>query len=195
MISFIKGKVVSTDENVIILENGGIGYEINVSANTFVQTANKGEALLYTYMHVKEDGLSLYGFATAEERKMFLNLITVSGVGPKVAIGILSGITPTDLAISIASENSSMLQRIKGVGKKTAERIILELKEKFAGEAIAKPGESVPIHNSGAREAFEALSALGLKRAECMDAIKRAMEEGASTTEEIIQAALRNMAV
>jgi Holliday junction DNA helicase RuvA len=194
MLSFIKGKVVVTDENAIVLENNGIGFEINVSSNTFVQTAGKAEAMLYTYLHVKEDGIALYGFSTDEERKMFLNLITVSGVGPKVALNILSGISPRDLAVSIASQDSSMLQRVKGIGKKTAERIILELKEKVAGEAFSRAPEAVPMQGS-AREAFEALSALGLKRSECMDAMKRALEEGAATTEEIIHAALRNMSV
>jgi Holliday junction DNA helicase RuvA len=194
MLSFIKGKVVVTDENAIVLENNGIGFEINVSSNTFVQTAGKAEAMLYTYLHVKEDGIALYGFSTDEERKMFLNLITVSGVGPKVALNILSGISPRDLAVSIASQDSSMLQRVKGIGKKTAERIILELKEKVAGEAFSRAPEAVPMQGS-AREALEALSALGLKRSECMDAMKRALEEGAATTEEIIHAALRNMSV
>jgi Holliday junction DNA helicase RuvA len=194
MLSFIKGKVIATDENAIVLENNGIGFEINVSSNTFVQTAGKAEAMLYTYLHVKEDGIALYGFSTDEERKMFLNLITVSGVGPKVALNILSGISPRDLAVSIASQDSSMLQRVKGIGKKTAERIILELKEKVAGEAFSRAPEAVPMQGS-AREAFEALSALGLKRSECMDAMKRALEEGAATTEEIIHAALRNMSV
>lgn len=194
MISFIKGKIAGRDENIIILENNGIGFEINVSSNTYALAAGKDETLLYTYLHLKEDGVALYGFATAEERKMFLNLITVNGVGPKVALNILSGISPRDLAVSIASQDSTMLQRVKGIGKKTAERIILELKEKVAGEAFSKAPEAMPAQGS-AREAFEALSALGLKRSECMDAIKRALEEGASTTEEIIQAALRNMAV
>lgn len=194
MLSFIKGKVIATDENAIVLENNGIGFEINVSSNTFVQTAGKAEAMLYTYLHVKEDGIALYGFSTDEERKMFLNLITVSGVGPKVALNILSGISPRDLAVSIASQDSSMLQRVKGIGKKTAERIILELKEKVAGEAFSRAPEAVPMQGS-AREALEALSALGLKRSECMDAMKRALEEGAATTEEIIHAALRNMSV
>jgi len=194
MLSFIKGKVIATDENAIVLENNGIGFEINVSSNTFVQTAGKAEAMLYTYLHVKEDGIALYGFSTDEERKMFLNLITVSGVGPKVALNILSGISPRDLAVSIASQDSSMLQRVKGIGKKTAERIILELKEKVAGEAFSRAPEAVPMQGS-AREALEALSALGLKHSECMDAMKRALEEGAATTEEIIHAALRNMSV
>lgn len=196
MFSFIKGKIANIEENLLVLENNGIGYEIFVSSNTLALAANKtGEVMLYTYLQVKEDGIVLYGFGSAEEKKMFLNLITVSGVGCKVALSVLSGISLKDLAVSIAEEDTAVLSRIKGIGKKTAERIILELKEKVSVFAKNEAGvkDSAVTCGGSAEEAFSALAALGLKRAECLAAVKNAVGSGAKTTEEIIGFALKNM--
>lgn len=193
MFSFIKGKIAALDENLAVIENNGIGYEIAVSSNTFARICNEKEALLFTYLQVKEDGLTLYGFSTTDEKKMFTNLITVSGVGCKVALAVLSGMSLTDLAVSIANENIAMLSRIKGIGKKTAERIILELKEKVAKESIAYKGEEKIQLGGSAEDAYSALIALGLKRGECLTAVKQAIENGAKTTEDIINFSLKNM--
>lgn len=192
MFSFIKGNISAIEDNYVVLENNNIGYEIYISLNTLVKINNKKEVLLYTYMHVKEDGITLYGFYTKEEKKMFINLITVSGVGCKVALAILSGLSLNDLAISIANQNIAMLSRIKGIGKKTAERIILELKEKVSKENTANSEEEF-VAKGTAEDAFSALTALGLKRSECLIAVKQAMSNGAKSTEEIINFVLKNL--
>ena len=131
MIAYLKGKILERNENLIILEVNNVGYEINISLNTYLSLSNKNECELYTYLQVKEDGISLFGFSTKGEKELFTNLITVNGVGPKMAITILSGASIADIITSIVSEDSKMLSKFKGVGKKTAERIILELKEKL----------------------------------------------------------------
>jgi len=193
MFAFIKGNLINLYENLAIIENNGIGYEIAISSNTFTEIANKKEVLLYTYLQVKEDGFTLYGFNSLDEKKMFLNLLTVSGVGCKVALAVLSGMSLTDLAVSIANENISLLSRVKGIGKKTAERIILELKEKVAKETAKISGGEVLTFKGSAEDAYSALIALGLTRSECLTAVKQALENGANSTEEIITFSLKNI--
>lgn len=191
MYYYIKGTLQAVEENAVIIDNGGIAYRLSVSTNTMAELSGKKEVLLYTYLHVKEDGITLYGFYCIEEKKMFENLITVSGVGCKVALAVLSGMKLSDLAICIAEENALLLSRIKGIGKKTAERIILELKEKVAAEDAAERGGV--FENKVIQDACSALMALGLKKNECVTAVKKAMEQGAQTAEEIISNALKVM--
>ncbi|MDE6276161.1 MAG: Holliday junction branch migration protein RuvA [Clostridia bacterium] len=129
----ITGKVIFYEEGKIVLENNGIAYELGVSANTLSALAKRGETVTaYTYLKVAEDEMSLYGFYSKEEKAMFINLISVSGVGPKTALQILSGIDLQRLAIAIVNSDAKTLSKVKGLGKKTAERIILELKEKIS---------------------------------------------------------------
>ena len=126
----ITGKVIFYEEGKVVLENNGIAYELGVSANTLSAFAKKGETVTaYTYLKVAEDEMSLYGFYSKEEKAMFINLISVSGVGPKTALQILSGIDLQRLAIAIVNSDSKTLSKVKGLGKKTAERIILKFKE------------------------------------------------------------------
>ncbi len=137
MLSFIKGVIVQKDNNLVVIENNSIGFEVNVSATTAEKIPNIGEsAVIYTYMHVREDEITLFGFSDKQEKEVFKKLILVNGVGPRMAINILSGITATNLAMAIATQNGSILKGIKGVGTKLRERILLELKEKmdFVGE-------------------------------------------------------------
>ncbi len=137
MLSFIKGVIVQKDNNLVVIENNSIGFEVNVSATTAEKIPNVGEnAIIYTYMHVREDEITLFGFSDKQEKEVFKKLILVNGVGPRMAINILSGITATNLAMAIATQNGSILKGIKGVGTKLRERILLELKEKmdFVGE-------------------------------------------------------------
>jgi Holliday junction DNA helicase RuvA len=190
----VKGTIEFIGENLIALENGGITYEIAVSANTVAKLSGKKEATLYTYLQVKEDGLTLYGFNSREEKKMFENLLTVSGVGCKVALAVLSGMSLENLAVCIAEENVSMLSNIKGIGKKTAERIILELREKVPKESGGKMADTdVAFAGGAANDAYAALMALGFKKAECEAAIKKAVQSGADTVEKIIGNVLKNM--
>ena len=137
MINFVTGEIAAKNENSVVLDYNGMGFEIFVSTTSLVSMGQIGDnARLFTYMNVKEDEISLYGFLTLEEKNMFLKLITVSGVGPKMALGILSGLSLSDLAVAIKGEDIKLLSTIKGLGKKTAERLVLELKDKIAEKIL-----------------------------------------------------------
>ena len=197
MIGYIKGKVLSFSDGVVLLENNGIGYEISCSASVFDKLVSKKEGEVYTYLAVREDGVSLYGFISPEEKAMFLKLISVSGVGPKLGITILSGIHADELACKIATSDVKGLSSIKGLGKKTAERIILELREKVGkGDVEFVSGglksESI-VQDSGDEDAIIALMSLGFTKQECLKAIKTAKESGAKTVEQLISYSIRNM--
>lgn len=194
MFHYIKGNLIEVEENSAVIENNGIAYKLSVSTNTASKIAGKGEVLLYTYLQVREDGLTLYGFFSKEEKRMFENLITVSGVGCKVALAVLSGMSPQDLAVSIANADALMLSRIKGIGKKTADRIILELKEKVDAEIGGKSAAAdMSLPEGAAYEAYSALLALGLKKGECEAAVKKAIGEGALSAQDIISAVLKKI--
>ncbi len=195
MLGFVSGKVVSLEEGSAVVENNGLGFELAVSSNTLGRLEAGAETKLYTYLQVREDGLTLFGFATLDEKKMFLKLVSVSGIGPKVALSVLSGLKLSDLAAAIVTENVTALTSIKGLGKKTAERIILELKEKVSvtpdmsdGALTGKDGFTSPESN----EAVSVLVSLGLSRQEAASRVKNAAENGASTTEELLSYALKN---
>ena len=137
MFSYIVGTIEYKGDNLLILDNNNIGYELTISNNTLMSLPNLGESIkIHTYVHFKEDGISIYGFENLDEKEMFLKLINISGVGPKAAISILSGLTPSALSIAIIKQDDKSIASIKGIGKKTAERIVLELKDKVnvAGE-------------------------------------------------------------
>jgi len=196
MISFIKGEAVDFGENTVIIDNGGIGYELTVSNTTITRIKNDGPYVcLYSYMAVREDGIFLYGFYTKEEKTMFMKLITINGVGPKAAIGILSGIELYELMRAIMSSDIKTLSKVKGVGKKTAERIILELR----GEIDADSKELLESLPGGEEEmdadtadAVSALRSLGFTQGEAMNAVKKA-KPFAKSAEELVARALRNL--
>ena len=194
MIAYLKGKILEKSENLIILEVNNVGYEVNISLNTYLTLANKEECELFTYLQVKEDGISLFGFSTKSEKELFTNLITVNGVGPKMAITILSGASIADIVTSIVSEDSKMLSKFKGVGKKTAERIILELKEKL-GETMKLEGgdlASVDLRNDVVSDCIMALVALGLSKSEAVKRIKENISDN-DTVETLIEKILKNL--
>ena len=188
MFSYINGKLIDCFENKLIVECNNVGYEIFVSNNTFCDFKIGQDIKIYTYLVARDDNVALFGFSGLSEKSMFLRLITVTGIGPKIALSILSGMSIDDLAVSIAQGDSLMLTRIKGVGKKMAERIVLELKEKVEGDVIDKQ-----FKNSTESDVVQALLALGLSRYECQAAVKTAVENGAVTTEEIIKLALKSI--
>lgn len=195
MIGYIKGKILSiTPEYALIETAGGLGFEVVCSYSAFSSLAGKSEGALYTYLQVGENGVALYGFSSQEEKNMFLKLITVSGVGPKMGIAVLSGLNTTDLATAIATSDVKRLSSVKGLGKKTAERIILELREKVSSPAAkAEGGAPVPVISDGDEDAVVALMTLGFSRAESEKAIARARANGAQSVEDIIMVALRGM--
>lgn len=196
MIGYIKGNLLTADNGVVILENNGIGYEITCSASVYnkLLTDKKGE--VFTYLAVREDGVSLYGFESLEEKGMFLKLISVSGVGPKMGITVLSNMNLKDLAIKIATSDVKGLSSVKGLGKKTAERIILELREKITadGESVETSTKQPTETLDGASEdAIIALMSLGFTKAECVQAVKDAKNNGAETIEQIIAYSIKHI--
>lgn len=194
MIGYIKGKLLAVNDNTVILENGGIGYEITCSSLALNKIIQEDGGQVFTYMAVKEDGISLYGFISIEEKNMFLKLISVSGVGPKMGIGVLSSMSLYDLALKIATNDVKGLSSVKGLGKKTAERIILELREKVQAEDSAPVGaeKTVPVVLSKEEDdAVYALLSLGFNKSESVKAVNIAKEQGANTAEKIIATALK----
>ncbi|MCX4362048.1 MAG: Holliday junction branch migration protein RuvA [Clostridia bacterium] len=196
----ITGKVIFYEEGKVVLENNGIAYELGVSANTLSVFAKKGEIVTaYTYLKVAEDEMSLYGFYSKEEKAMFINLISVSGVGPKTALQILSGIDLQRLAIAIVNGDSKTLSKVKGLGKKTAERIILELKEKIAQVGGGDDGDSFFGLLSGednskdevVNDAVLALVSLGIPKTDAVKAVAVARSK-TDKLENIITLALRS---
>lgn len=195
MIGYIKGNVIFSNDGVVLLENNGIGYEITCSASVYQKLVNEKGGEVYTYLAVREDGVSLYGFISMEEKNMFLKLISVSGVGPKMGITVLSNMKLSDLALKIATSDVKGLSAIKGLGKKTAERIILELREKITEESVAIK-EGAPLIEDMDEvddDAVIALMSLGFTKAECVKAVKSAKQNGAKTIEQIISYSIRNI--
>ncbi len=195
MIGYVYGKVMYIDGNTLLVENNGIGYEIICSASALARMNEKKEGGLYTYTQVKEDGISLFGFDTMEEKKMFLKLISVSGVGAKMGITVLGGMRLRDLALAIATSDVKMLSSVKGLGKKTAERIIVELREKVSADnSDPLPSDVVPAFSgSDAENAVTALMSLGYNRVTAVKAVNSALSAGASSVEDIIGTALRSL--
>ena len=142
MIGYIKGKTLHANDGVVILENNGFGFEVVCSAQAYEQLVNVGYGGVYTYLAVREDALNLYGFISLEEKSMFLKLITVSGVGPKVALSVLSLLTPEKFALAVCSEDQKAISKASGVGAKTAARIILELRDKLMKSSLAPSASS-----------------------------------------------------
>jgi Holliday junction DNA helicase RuvA len=194
MIGYLKGKIISFDETSVIIETGGVGYEVACSNSVYQKLVNNGEGEAYIYTAVKEDGIFLYGFNSIEEKKIFLQLISVSGVGPKMGITVLSSMSIAELTLAIATSNVKALSSIKGLGKKTAERIILELKEKVAGDFDSSTGEiSVAPVKKANQDAVIALASLGFSKAESEKAVISAEQSGATSIEDIIAYALKNI--
>ena len=179
MIAFLRGKLLEKHPNQVIVETGGVGYDVQIPISTFSALPDTGaEVRLRVYTHVREDALALFGFLTGEEKSIFEKLISVSGIGPSLAIKVLSGMATADLIASIRGGLVEQLVRIPGVGKKTAERIVLELKDKMEGlGATAVPG--VPVKAEPALGAIEqdvlsALLNLGCNRAAAEAAVRKA---------------------
>lgn len=200
MIAYLKGKVLTVTSETAIVEVGGVGYELYCSGGAF-RKINVGETVeLYTYLQVKEDGITLFGFGAPKEKELFLKVISVSGVGPKMGIAILTGLSVDEFTQAIATADVKRLAAVKGLGKKTAEKIVLELHGKISAAEIMSAGAD-PITaamENGAQsvsaqdeEAVSALMGLGFTKSESVNAVKRAKEKGASTTEEIIRKALQ----
>lgn len=198
MYSYIRGKLVTRADNHIVIDNNGIGYEI-ICPFAISSTLDSigSEMTIWVYQSVREDDISLYGFVTPEQKDMFLLLITVSGIGPKVAHSICAGLDPDKLALSVINNDIKSLTAVKGLGKKSAERIILELKDKLKGISIvdvsgtvANTGNASPASSPVCEDAVEALIVLGYKQADANEAVSRAYNEGIGL-QELIKSSLK----
>ena len=193
MIGYIDGKLLKTyGEKALVLCNG-IGYEISCSAEAMKNLLEHGGGEVYTYLAVREDDIALYGFNSPEEKEMFLKLISVSGVGPKMGIGVLSSMSVKELCFKIATGDVKGLSAVKGLGKKTAERIVLELKDKIDGDVSEGFVATVKTVAEPDAEVFEALSSLGFTKSEIVKALDGAKESGAETIEQQIAYAMRRI--
>ena len=173
MIAFITGKVVSKGASHAVIEVGGVGFRLAMSTGSLAALPAEGdEVTVWTHLYVREDELSLYGFESEAEKEAFELLITVSGVGPKVALATLSALSPDSLAGAIAAEDVAMLSSVPGVGKKTAQRMILDLKDKLGVEGTFAAGASSGSAGAGLAEATDALLAMGFSSAEAAAALK-----------------------
>jgi Holliday junction DNA helicase RuvA len=196
MIGFLRGQVAALKTDYCLLDVNGVGYRVFVAGSTRNKLRLKEEAQLFTYMNVYQDGITLYGFASEEEYDIFQLLIGVSGIGPKVALGILSSITVDGLCKAIQNKQATVLTKLPGIGKKSAERLILELKDKvgFAtsdAEEILSLDMEGPVGDDIISEAQAALMALGYSQAEIAPVLKKATK--CKTTEEIIKLALKQL--
>ena len=200
MIAYLRGKVLTTTSETAILDVNGVGYEAYCTGAVFRKLTVGAVAELYTYLQVKEDGITLFGFDSPKEKELFLKLITVSGVGPKMGISILATLSADDFALAIATADVKRLSSVKGLGKKTAEKIILELHGKISAvEVLGASGDTLtPVAETPTaklsafdEEAVAALMGLGFTRTESTQAVKKAHELGATTVEEIIMKALQ----
>lgn len=164
MISFIRGKKIHIDPAKIIIEVNGIGYDINISLRTYSKLKDESEVFVYTHLNVKEDSHTLYGFNSESERNTFLSLLSINGVGPSTAIMILSSLSANELKKAIISSDTNKIKSVKGIGLKTAERIILELKDKVTFDDIDQGKFYDDINNTIKDEALSALSSLGISK-------------------------------
>jgi len=194
MYDYIKGEVASTDKDYVVIDVGGVGYRVYTSAQSMLNIRTGSTVKLYCQLVVREDSHTLYGFYTPEEREMFLRLTGVSGIGPKVALSILSAMKVSDLAAAIITSDERAFSKVPGVGKKTAQRIIIDLAEKIATKEVFDDGAGEPLPGGAGveAEAIAALVALGYNRAEAAKAVGSVKNLG-DTTEDIILLALRRM--
>jgi Holliday junction DNA helicase RuvA len=205
MIAHLSGTLLTKEPNSVIVDVSGVGYEVNIPLSTFYELENEGSNVkLRIYTHVKEDALQLYGFKTDRERQLFVNFISVSGIGPKLGIALLSGMSADELVASIKNNNLARLTLIPGVGRKTAERLIVDLREKMtalaASQVEAEPGarpeaSGVSPEDSVRSDALSALLNLGYQRSAAEKAIDAVLNDGGEmTVESVLRRGLRKLA-
>jgi Holliday junction DNA helicase RuvA len=197
MIAFLRGRLLSKSPNQAIVECAGVGYDATISVATFTSLPPEGaEARLHIYTHVREDQIALFGFAEAKEKRLFEKLLTISGIGPKLAITVLSGIDADRLVAAIRAGDHATLTRIPGIGKKTAERVVLELKDKLDDMAVAPSAAAATNYGPAGDDALSALVNLGYARPIAQRAIESAIAKAptvASDFEALFRAAMASI--
>lgn len=195
MIAFIRGQIVFKDPSHLIIDVNGIGHEVRISLNTYSEIGEKEEVFLHTHFHVKEDSHTLYGFNDKKEKMVFQQLISISGVGPNTALMLLSSLKSSDLMTAIVNSQVSVIQAVKGIGAKTAQRIILELKDKLPDELLENSSlNSSGTDNTMRSEALSALLTLGYTKAAAEKAIDNVMRDKGTNIrlEELIKSVLKS---
>lgn len=195
MISYIKGEITWKTPTYIIVETGGLGYHVLVSLHTYAQIEKLERVKIHTHLLIREDSHTLYGFAEESERSLFQHLISVSGVGPNTAQLLLSAMTPDEIRSAIIGENEQAFSKVKGIGPKTAKRIILDLKDKMVKSSGEAPLSLLPQDNTTREEALSALVALGFARVQVQKVLNAVLKErpSAGNVEELIKLALRQL--
>ncbi|MEQ8924533.1 MAG: Holliday junction branch migration protein RuvA [Fulvivirga sp.] len=196
MIAYLKGKLALKEPTHLIIDVNGIGYQVHISLNTFSSVKDKEDIFIHTYLHVKEDSHTLFGFSDESEKRMFLSLLSISGVGPNTALMIQSSLSAGELKQAIVEEDVKTIQSVKGVGGKTAQRIILELKDKLKKEGLYEEGEKITSggHNTLKKEALSALMTLGINKNAAEKSIDSILKNSGNTItlEELIKLSLKN---
>lgn len=200
MISYVKGSLIAIDENVVVVEAGSLGYNLFMPLSALEKLPRIGtEVLIYTYLQVREDAMNLYGFLNRQDLGMFKQLIGVNGIGPKVALGILSALSPDELRLAIISGDTKTLSRAPGVGTKTAQRMILDLKDRIRIEDIQQLPEDGTQAGGGTnvgmagKEAIAALVALGYSNMEATKAVRLVTITEDMTSESVLKASLKHL--
>src|ERR1700753_3307881 len=194
MYAYIDGRLVYKSPSYVVIDAGGVGYHINISLNTYSQLGTAERCKLYTWLHVKEDAHTLYGFIDEGERRLFLHLISISGIGPNTGRMMLSSITPVEIQAAIINGNVSLIQRIKGIGPKSAQRIILELQDKLRKEG-SETLSTAPVAKTVKDEALAALVMLGFARNAAEKVLEQEINKsgGTLTVEQLIKFALKSL--
>lgn len=196
MIAYLKGEITFKNPTFIIVETGGVGYMVHISLYTYSQIEKSEHVKILTHQHIKEDSHTLYGFADEQERSLFRHLISVSGIGPGTAQIILSAMNPGDIRAAIIGERDDAFRSVKGIGPKTAKRIILDLKDKLSKDGGEMPaGSFLPSDNTIREEALSALVALGFNKIAVQKALNQILKEqpAVGKVEELIKLALREL--
>ena len=196
MIAFLKGRLVHKDPTHVIIDVGGVGYQATISLATYSDIKDQENILLFTHLAIREDAHVLFAFSKEDEKRLFQQLISVSGVGPSTAIVMLSYMNSAELKQAIVQENAAALQSIKGIGGKTAQRVIIELKDKLKKETWeeTQPSVSFGAHNTLRKEALSALLTLGLPKAAAEKSVDTVLKKSGNTItlEDLVKQALKN---
>lgn len=200
MVGYIRGRIEEIEEWGLVVDRSGIGFRIFMPGALLAQQVRMGdEVKIFTYLHVKEDAMQLYGFFTKDDLEVFKLLLNVNGIGPKVALGVLSGLTADELRFAVLSDDAATIAKAPGIGKKTAQKLILELKDKFSLEEAFESKlshvqeKSAGSVQDGTGEAVQALVALGYSNTEALQAVRKVEDSGEMDTEEILKAALKHL--
>jgi Holliday junction DNA helicase RuvA len=196
MISFLKGRLVQKDPTHVVIDVNGVGYHVNISLQTFSGIKDQENAMIYTHLAIREDAHVLYGFSTEAEKRLFQQLISVNGVGPGTAIVMLSYLSSEELKAAIVQEDANTLQRIKGIGGKTALRVIIELKDKLRKDLAEDSVSTIPgiKHNTIRSEALSALITLGITKSAAEKSVDAVLKKSGNTVtlEDLVKQALKN---